>query len=118
MVLEKEIETSPAILLESPKLGFKLPVVFTEKEVEDLINSFDLSGPEGERNKAIVEMLYGCGLRVSELIGLRISYLHLNEDIIRMISAKKREPEWLLEWRLKAFRHWQTMTEPAWANVH
>ncbi|MGN6182291.1 MAG: Fe-S cluster assembly protein SufB, partial [Thermoanaerobaculia bacterium] len=42
----------------------------------------------------------------------------LNEDIIRFISAKKEEPEWLLEWRLKAFRHWQTMTEPTWANVH
>jgi Fe-S cluster assembly protein SufB len=42
----------------------------------------------------------------------------LNEDIVRLISAKKHEPEWLLEWRLKAFRHWQTMKEPAWANVH
>jgi Fe-S cluster assembly protein SufB len=42
----------------------------------------------------------------------------LNEDIVRIISAKKREPEWLLEWRLKAFRHWQTLTEPSWANVH
>src|ERR1051325_2410657 len=42
----------------------------------------------------------------------------LNEDVIRLISAKKQEPEWLLEWRLKADRHWQTMTEPAWANVH
>ncbi|HEX2642645.1 MAG TPA: Fe-S cluster assembly protein SufB, partial [Thermoanaerobaculia bacterium] len=42
----------------------------------------------------------------------------LNEDVIRLISAKKDEPEWLLEWRLKAFRHWQTMTEPTWANVH
>jgi Fe-S cluster assembly protein SufB len=42
----------------------------------------------------------------------------LNEEIVRMISAKKQEPEWLLEWRLKAFRHWQTMTEPSWANVH
>jgi Fe-S cluster assembly protein SufB len=42
----------------------------------------------------------------------------LNEDIVRMISAKKGEPEWLLEWRLKAFRHWQTMTEPTWANIH
>ena len=41
----------------------------------------------------------------------------LDEDVIRLISAKKEEPEWLLEWRLKAFRHWQTMTEPRWANV-
>ena len=42
----------------------------------------------------------------------------LSEDVVRLISAKKHEPDWLLEWRLKAFRHWQTMTEPAWANVH
>src|SRR6184192_2834048 len=42
----------------------------------------------------------------------------LNEDIIRLISAKKQEPEFMLEWRLKAFRHWQTMTEPRWSNVH
>ena len=42
----------------------------------------------------------------------------LNEDVIRLISAKKDEPEWLLEWRLKAYRHWLTMTEPTWANVH
>jgi len=42
----------------------------------------------------------------------------LNEDIIRLISAKKHEPEWLLDWRLKAYRHWQTMKEPTWANVH
>ena len=42
----------------------------------------------------------------------------LNEDIVRFISAKKNEPEWLLEWRLKSFRHWLTMTEPKWPNVH
>ena len=42
----------------------------------------------------------------------------LNEDVIRLISAKKNEPQWLLDWRLKAYRHWQTMTEPTWANVH
>ena len=42
----------------------------------------------------------------------------LSEDVIRLISAKKQEPEWLLEWRLKAYRHWQTMREPSWANVH
>src|ERR1035441_7655922 len=42
----------------------------------------------------------------------------LNEDVVRLISFKKQEPEWLLEWRLKAFRHWQTMKEPTWANIH
>jgi integrase/recombinase XerD len=91
LVLEKEIETSPAVLLESPKLGFKLPVVFTEGEIEVLFKSFDLSQPEGERNKAIIEMLYGCGLRVSELINLRLSYLHLNEDIIRVTGKGDKQ---------------------------
>ncbi len=91
LVLEKEIETSPATLLESPKLGFKLPVVFTIDEIEKLIASVDLSKPEGERNKAIIEILYGCGLRVSELINLRISFLHLNEDIIRVTGKGDKQ---------------------------
>ncbi|MBE0650601.1 MAG: tyrosine recombinase XerD [Bacteroidales bacterium] len=91
LVLEKEIEISPAALLESPKLGFKLPVVFTEDEMEELFKSIDLSQPEGERNKAIIEMLYGCGLRVSELINLKLSYLHLNEDIIRVTGKGDKQ---------------------------
>lgn len=91
MVLEKEIETSPATLLESPKLGLKLPVYFTIDEIEKLLASVDLSEPEGERNKAILEILYGCGLRVSELINLKISYLHLNEDIIRVTGKGDKQ---------------------------
>lgn len=87
LALEKEIEVNPASLLESPKLGFKLPVVFTVDEIKKLIDSVDLSKPEGERNKAILEILYGCGLRVSELVNLKLSYLHLNEDII-MVTGK------------------------------
>ena len=87
LVLEKEIETSPATLLESPKLGLKLPVVFTAEEMKKIIETVDLSEPEGERNKAILEILYGCGLRVSELINLKLSYLHLNEDII-LVTGK------------------------------
>jgi len=91
LVLEKEIETSPAILLESPKLGFKLPVVFTAEEMKNIIEKVDLSKPEGERNKAILEILYGCGLRVSELINLKLSYLHLNEDIIRVTGKGDKQ---------------------------
>ncbi len=91
LVLEKEIETSPATLLESPRLGFKLPVVFNINEMNALIDSVDLSLPEGARNKAIIEMLYGCGLRVSELINLRLSYLYLNEDIIRVTGKGDKQ---------------------------
>lgn len=91
LVLENEVETSPATLLESPKLGFKLPVVFTAEEMTKIIETVDLSEPEGERNKAILEILYGCGLRVSELINLRLSYLHLNEDIIRVTGKGDKQ---------------------------
>jgi len=82
LMLEKVLTNNPASLLESPKLGQKLPVVLTEDEVIAIIDSVDLSQPEGERNKAILEVLYGCGLRVSELINLQLSHLHFKEEVI------------------------------------
>jgi len=74
-------------MLESPKLGRKLPDVLTQNEIIKLIDSVDLSKDEGERNKAILETLYGCGLRVSELVNLKISDLHFKEGII-LITGK------------------------------
>ena len=82
LLLEKVVDSDPSELLESPKLGRKLPEVLTPEEVIKIIDSVDLSKPEGERDKAILEVLYGCGLRVSEVIGLRISDLHFNEGLI------------------------------------
>ncbi len=82
LMLEKVVDTDPSELLESPRLGRKLPEVLTQDEVIKIIDSVDLSKPEGERDKAILEVLYGCGLRVSEVIGLRISDLHFNEGLI------------------------------------
>ena len=82
LMLEKIINTDPAALLESPKLGKKLPDVLSETEIVTLIQSVDLSKPLGERNKAILETLYACGLRVSELTSLKLSDLHFNEGII------------------------------------
>lgn len=82
LMLEKIIDTDPAALLESPKLGKKLPDVLSETEIVTLIQSVDLSEPLGERNKAILETLYACGLRVSELTSLKLSDLHFNEEII------------------------------------
>lgn len=82
LMVEQEIESNPAELLESPRLDRKLPEVLSIEEVEKMIDSIDLSEPQGERNKAIIETLYACGLRVSELIGLKISGLHLREDML------------------------------------
>ena len=87
LILERIITSDPSEMLESPKLGRKLPDVLTVDEIERIINSVDLSQDEGERNKAIFETLYGCGLRVSELINLKISDLHFKEGII-LVTGK------------------------------
>ena len=91
LMLEKVIETDPAELLDSPKLGKKLPDVLSEEEVNRLIDSVDLSEPLGERNKAILETLYACGLRVSELINLKVSDLHFNEEIINVTGKGNKQ---------------------------
>jgi integrase/recombinase XerD len=82
LLTEKYIEIDPTELLESPKIGAKLPDVLTENEINNLINSIDLSKPEGQRNRAMLEVLYSCGLRVSELIGLKYSNVYFDEQFI------------------------------------
>jgi integrase/recombinase XerD len=84
MEMEKHIDRNPTELLEAPKIGLKLPAFLTLPEINAMIDSIDLSQPEGQRNKAILETLYSCGLRVSELIGLRFSNLYLGEGFIRV----------------------------------
>ena len=84
LVLEDCIETDPCELLESPQTGFKLPEVLTLEEIDNLIGSIDLSTPEGQRNRAILETLYSCGLRVSELCHLKLSDLYLEEGFIKV----------------------------------
>lgn len=84
MIFEGYREDSPMDLLESPKLGRKLPDVLSQTEIDNLISAVDRSTPEGERNYAIIETLYGCGLRVSELVSLRISDLFFEEGFIRV----------------------------------
>ena len=79
LLLENEIKSDPTELVEMPRIGRKLPEVLTTDEVERLLAVIDLSTSTGERNKAIVEVLYGCGLRVSELINLKITDLHYDE---------------------------------------
>ena len=80
--LEHLIETDPSEWIDPPKLGVKLPDVLTIAEIEAMVESCDLSQPEGRRNRAIIETLYGCGLRVSELVGLRISDLYFSDGYI------------------------------------
>ena len=87
LLLEDRINENPASLIESPKLGLRLPDVLTQDEIEKIINAVDLSRPDGHRNKAILETLYGCGLRVSELVNLRLTDIHYSEEFI-MVTGK------------------------------
>ena len=80
--LEGFTEENPMELIEGPKLGRKLPEVLTVEEIDSLIDSFDMSLPESQRNRAIIETMYDCGLRVSELVGLRISQIYFKDEYI------------------------------------
>lgn len=91
LILEDYLQENPAELLEGPKLDRKLPEYLEEEEVSRLIDGIDRSKPEGMRNVAIFETLYACGLRVSELVGLRISDLFFKEDLIRVIGKGNKE---------------------------
>lgn len=82
LLLEEIIDKNPADLLESPKIGLHIPEVLTIEEVDAIIASIDISTPEGVRNKAIIETLYSCGLRVSELLHLKISQLNFDDEYI------------------------------------
>jgi integrase/recombinase XerD len=82
LLIEGEIEENPSSLIESPKIGLKLPEVLSLEEIKSILAVIDLSKPEGHRNKAIIETLYGCGLRVSELVNLRLTDIHYKEEYI------------------------------------
>jgi integrase/recombinase XerD len=83
--------TDPTSLLEAPRLKRALPDVLTFEEIENLINHIDLSTPEGTRNKAIIETMYSCGLRVSEVVNLKLSQLYLDVGFIRVIGKGNKE---------------------------
>ena len=84
LVLADYLEGDPSELLEGPKIGFKLPEVLTVEEIDKIISTVDLSTNEGQRNRAILETLYSCGLRVSELCNLKISDLYFDEGFIKV----------------------------------
>lgn len=91
LVFEEYRTDNPMDLLESPKIGRKLPDTLSEPEIDTLIGAIDLSKPEGERNRAILETLYGCGLRVSELIGLKLSDLFFEEGFIKVTGKGDKQ---------------------------
>lgn len=91
LLLDGRIDADPTELLESPRLGEHLPEVLTTAEVDQLEDSIDRSKPEGQRNRAIIEVLFSCGLRVSELTHLRLSDLFLDEGYIRVMGKGSKE---------------------------
>ena len=84
LIMEDYLEADPTELLESPQTGFKLPEVMTVEEIDLLIGSIDRGTKEGQRNRAILETLYSCGLRVSELCNLKLSELYFDEGFIKV----------------------------------
>ncbi len=91
LMIEEKVDRDPTALLTTPKIGRKLPQVLSVEEIDMIINSIDTSKPEGQRNKAILETLYSCGLRVTELIDLKISNLFFENGNIRIIGKNNRE---------------------------
>lgn len=91
LVFEEYRKTNPLELIESPKIGRKLPDTLSTHEIDDLIKAIDLSKPQGERNRTIIETLYGCGLRVSELINLKISDLFFEEGFIKVTGKGNKQ---------------------------
>ena len=91
LLLEDEVKTNPAELLQLPKLARKLPDTLSVNETIAVIESLDMSKPEGQRNRAMVEVLYSCGLRVSELVNLKISNLYLQAGFVKVVGKGDKE---------------------------
>jgi len=91
LMFDEVIEVNPTTLLETPKIGKKLPVVLSVEEIDRLLAAIDLSKPEGQRNKAMLETLYSCGLRVSELTNLKISNLYPDLGFLRVMGKGNKE---------------------------
>jgi integrase/recombinase XerD len=91
LILENELKHNPTDLIEAPKVGRKLPDTLSREEVITLLESVDLSHPQGERNRAMLEVLYGCGLRVSELINLKLTDWHQNEGFVKVIGKGNKQ---------------------------
>ena len=107
LVLADYLEGDPSELLEGPKIGFKLPEVLTVAEIDTIISTIDLSKPEGQRNRAILETLYSCGLRVSELCALKLSDLYFEEGFIKVTGKGNKQRLVPISPRaIKEIRYW------------
>ena len=91
LLYDGTIQDDPTVLLDAPKIGLHLPDVLSVPEIESIINVIDLSTPEGHRNRALVEVMYGCGLRVSEVVTLRLSHLFFEEGFIKVLGKGNKE---------------------------
>ena len=103
LILERTRDANPMALIESPKTGHKLPCTLSTQEIDILLGAIDLSHPQGYRNRTIIETLYSCGLRVSELITLRISDLFFDEGFIRVTGKGNKQrfvpiPKFLIDY--------------------
>lgn len=91
LVFDGQLENNPTKLLEAPKIGRKLPNILTVEEIDSMLNAVEMYKPEGQRNKAIIEMLYSCGLRVSELIDLKLSNINFRMGIVKIEGKGNKE---------------------------
>ena len=91
LVLERLIDIDPCLLVEAPSLGRKLPVILSFDEIDAMLQQIDLSQKHGQRNKTIIELLYACGLRVSELISLKISQIYFNDGFLKVVGKGDKE---------------------------
>jgi integrase/recombinase XerD len=91
LLIEEKINSDPTSLLESPKIGRKLPDILSLEEIDLLINAIDVEKPEGQRNKAILETLYACGLRVSALVNLKVSNLFFEQGYVKVEGKSNKE---------------------------
>jgi integrase/recombinase XerD len=91
LLLENVLNNDPTTLLEAPRLGRKLPDTLSLEDINRIIDGIDLSSNEGQRNKAMLETLYSCGLRVSELVNLKVSHLYFNDEFIKVTGKGDKE---------------------------
>jgi len=91
LIYANVLETDPTELLDAPKIGMHLPDVLTVEEIQSIMDVIDLSTPEGHRNRAMAEVMYGCGLRVSELITLRLSNLFFDDGFVKVVGKGNKE---------------------------
>ena len=91
LIYANVLETDPTELLDAPKIGMHLPDVLTVEEIKSIMDVIDMSTPEGHRNRAMAEVMYGCGLRVSELVTLRISNLFFDDGFVKVVGKGNKE---------------------------